>query len=754
MVRKILQALKAARDWGIDLFRVLSPSRWSVLIVLIGVSAFLLVPQGQDVLRRLAEWGPRPLPPLEAVIFFAAVVVWAVSDWYWARVILYLRPADSPPDTPRQERFRVLLPRALGTLALAGMGAALCRAGYFGYTDPRPVRRLGVLSLVCFVLAVAFLWVVTNRRELLARRRRRRGTEAGPQASRAPQYGETAADLPVGTRRAILLGLVVAILTGLAFTFRPIGSGELLGTVPILLITAATWVLFGTGILYLSRRLRVPLLVLLLLSAVVFSFWNDNHEIRVAPGSADTRPANGSIQEHFASWYGGIQGDPIFLVAAEGGGIRAAYWTAIVLGELQDRNPRFARHVFAISGISGGSVGAGVFDALLAQRRAENGGKLPCGTFRECAADVLGHDFLSPTLAKMIAPDLAQRFLPFPWLLLDRGRTLEDSWAAAWRAAVRGSNRFEEPFLSLWRQEPMEIPSLVFNATHVETGRRILTSNLKWKPDELDDVSDLLQVLRSDLPLKTAAHNSARFTYVSPAGTMKIPEERVKEEEKKSGRIQGHLVDGGYFENSGIATVSELRREIRRACGAACEKRIHVIYLRNAPSTDPDLKEDPADPMSYLALPRRPARRGTATLASASGTAPAEPPQLPSAKPYPGVNELLSPPRTLLQTRNARGSLAVASLRKAVKLEGANFFEIGLCERIGGGERTAPLPLPLGWQLSTAARQAMERQIEQPGCAGSDNPEVLRQICERLNPGNPAACSPRSQPRQQLGQVR
>ncbi len=38
----------------------------------------------------------------------------------------------------------------------------------------------------------------------------------------------------------------------------------------------------------------------------------------------------------------------MIVVATEGGGIRAAYWTATVLSELHDRVPGFAEHCFAI----------------------------------------------------------------------------------------------------------------------------------------------------------------------------------------------------------------------------------------------------------------------------------------------------------------------------------------------------------------------------------------------------------------------
>ena len=45
-------------------------------------------------------------------------------------------------------------------------------------------------------------------------------------------------------------------------------------------------------------------------------------------------------------------------------GIRAAYQACVVLSALQDGRADFVDHVFAISGVSGGSVGASTFAAL------------------------------------------------------------------------------------------------------------------------------------------------------------------------------------------------------------------------------------------------------------------------------------------------------------------------------------------------------------------------------------------------------
>ena len=56
---------------------------------------------------------------------------------------------------------------------------------------------------------------------------------------------------------------------------------------------------------------------------------------------------------------------PVFVVSAQGGGLYAAYNTATFLARLIDLCPGFRRHLFAISSVSGGSVGAAVFASAL-----------------------------------------------------------------------------------------------------------------------------------------------------------------------------------------------------------------------------------------------------------------------------------------------------------------------------------------------------------------------------------------------------
>ena len=88
------------------------------------------------------------------------------------------------------------------------------------------------------------------------------------------------------------------------------------------------------------------------------------------------------------------------------------------------------------------------------------------------------------------------------------------------------------------------------------------------------DSLDALHVLGKDVRASTAAHNSARFTYVSPAGDL--------------GNRNGSVIDGGYFENYGALTALELARAAKEALkdeGPA----IKLVFLLI--SSDPGLDE-------------------------------------------------------------------------------------------------------------------------------------------------------------------
>src|SRR5262249_51650522 len=115
---------------------------------------------------------------------------------------------------------------------------------------------------------------------------------------------------------------------------------------------------------------------------------------------------------------------PIIVIAAEGGGIRAMEWTGLMLEQLNNL-PGFYDHVYAISGVSGGGVGAALYNAFYAdEKRTTLNGNTDSLLFES-----LRDDFLSPVTAAFLYPESFQSILPFKIPVFDRARYLEDSWS-------------------------------------------------------------------------------------------------------------------------------------------------------------------------------------------------------------------------------------------------------------------------------------------------------------------------------------
>jgi hypothetical protein len=385
---------------------------------------------------------------------------------------------------------------------------------------------------------------------------------------------------------------------------------------------------------------------------------------------------------------------PLVIVATAGGGITAAYWTASILGGLEDAYPGFHRHIFGISSVSGGSLGATVFRALLTYQQTH--GRLPCveNTFQACARAMLSQDSLSPTLGSMLYPDLLQRFLPFA-VFDDRAAALEETWERAWEktALAKDADKhlFAGRFDDLWSKGPL--PALFLNGTSVKTGRRIITSNLAVGSNgaalqPFPDALDFNAITDIAIRPSTAANNSARFPVVGPPGS--IPSAAAL-----TGTAE-QIVDGGYFENFGATTGLDITVLARRALPFN-----KIIFVQI--SSDASLS---LTPNGDLAAP-----------VPAGG--------------FEWGSELRAPPSALLQTRSARGLQEVALTQSVIGQEfGGNFVHFALSQ--GCGNRA-----PLGWVLSNYARESLNQAWSRPNCA---QPRV-QALIDAMQPVKPLAAA-------------
>jgi hypothetical protein len=369
-------------------------------------------------------------------------------------------------------------------------------------------------------------------------------------------------------------------------------------------LMALTVLVSGLGLLLGAYQTATPLrwmglrstpVVSMLLAASLFNLFAptspDLHRVRVSaaagPVAAGHRP---TLKEAFDTW---VAGDgcttmvgttvvkPMLLVAAEGGGIRATYWTVHALDALHDGLGCSTGSVFAASGASGGAVGLVVAqtaadpDAVVEQMAGPR--PLAAGV-----AALFGADQLTGTTGVPLSTSGSGTWR-------DRAGTLEDAWNSG--AAADGGPRWgDQPFL---RADTQATPtgSLIINSTLVGSGCRVWLSQIRLDgetggaadgpqtrpaadaptqrdcgpfevvaPRTIDLFASFAPATETgatdrcvpNLPAVSAAMLAARFPFVTPTGVLGPCRDQPRSQ----------LVDGGYVENSGLRTWIDLAPDL------------------------------------------------------------------------------------------------------------------------------------------------------------------------------------------------
>jgi hypothetical protein len=546
---------------------------------------------------------------------------------------------------------------------------------------------------------------------------------------------------------------LISAMTALLVLF-PFAVPSMLGTIPLVALFFVCIMLMVGQFTFWHERSNVPFFILLATAGLAFTAFDltDNHEVAAIKdpskaASADVVNAEPKdIWDHFVKWYEARPGRehfkevyPVYIIAAQGGGIYAAYHTAMLLARIQDACPEFSNHAFAISSVSGGSVGASVFASLAKAMAADpHPGASPAnpcpdleanwrklaetpgssrGKMEQATRAILSSDFLSPLAAGALFPDFTQQFLPFQVGQFDRSRWLDRAFEGAWRqAGIKGPNPLEESVLKLWSPEG-KAPALLINTTEADSGRRTVIAPFRvlqagWEfaeylaKDEPDAGARRQELLHfplwnkgqlgaakfdcqgRDIPLSTAAGLSARFPWLSPAGSL-TTNCRVQRG-PEGGKWQAvsrkvRLVDGGYFDNSGVETALDVIDYLQRETGRAVIERkwprfsFHLIVLTTN--------------------------------------------EFPIRAAY-GMGDAVEPIRALLSTREARAQISINRARRMLALGAAVDRETETANKLGQlmgsfaavdrvHEATFSSPLytiPLGWRLSNASRDAIDAQ--------------------------------------------
>jgi hypothetical protein len=422
---------------------------------------------------------------------------------------------------------------------------------------------------------------------------------------------------------------------------------------------------------------------------------------------------------------------PVYFVSSEGGGVRAAYWTALVLAQLNEK-PEFARRTFSLSGVSGGAVGEAVWSACL--RSVLHGAATDASDrMTQCIASFGSTDLLTPLLAAMLFEDVLARWVPTSWCkasgcgFLDRGVWFE-------LTMERGVAALGGP-LGTARPLPVRAPHLFLNSTWVETGERAIASDVVVDWTSFPTARDQLNKMGSDIPLSTAAHNAARFPYANALGAIR-PWTCSANGRCQRDAVIGHLADGGYFDNSSANTTTDILRALERCLIGAKENN----RCMDEPSSDSNpnaakwtdrlqwlrehlvpqvimIRNGLQAPLSLRVSEKEACRPGSADPLGTSARDPAAPRcagrwQLYSDFAGPavaafnaggtGANGRLAESRLEIEVQRVRMALRPG----AVPQQGASLKPVAQFYLV-----EEKILFPLGWYLSSTARAGMQAQL-------------------------------------------
>jgi hypothetical protein len=348
---------------------------------------------------------------------------------------------------------------------------------------------------------------------------------------------------------------------------------------------------------------RIPVMTVLLAWVLITPTWFSLHAVRIIQPSSTTMSPESrqDLGAFFKSWADSCTASdhpntaPIqpIIVAVSGGATMAGVWGARVLSEVEMATGQKTPRIFAVSSVSGGSLGVAAYMATLSAmndsarchdditRRARMG---------VLAGPSLAGDALGPLLGGALLTDVPRAlFAPFVAILFgpergrDSGADLELGFSRLWRHAMRQDTTFavkdfEEPYLSLFYEcngqdgdgnalwvPRAGMPLWFANGTDLTTGNRLITAPIdptrNWPFVAAEDV---LASLDADVPISTAIHNTARFPFLSPTGEL-LPFDRTNpktnphlDQRPLPDGTARQIGDGGYFDNSGLQTALDL----------------------------------------------------------------------------------------------------------------------------------------------------------------------------------------------------
>ena len=400
-------------------------------------------------------------------------------------------------------------------------------------------------------------------------------------------------------------GFIVAV------SIIPRELGATLGAVAVTVASLGAWVTLLALLMLILRRRRPlaitealgfksdPLIAMFLVIPFIVTQIAPVTGLHDIDRTATANPSRDDLGSTFHTWLDRSDGcvadvgpesgpgvRPLMLVAAEGGGIRAATWTVATMAALVESGQCAANSVFLSSGVSGGSIGLALAaNPRWSQDDLKNADADDLSEFAEqLRKDVLelgNSDALPTAMSSFLITDqiagstglrLPSRNSEGEWW--DRAAMIEHSWRDSdGRDGDESVGGLDTPY-----DTDAAAPTglVVLNSTDNRSACRVIVSQVELglevvepsdphvipEPsspvvdcsrgvDEPPLTVDLLDFLEkcggANMDWATAGLISSRFPFVTPSGTVSTT--------CAMPRMQ--LIDGGYAENSGLGLLAD-----------------------------------------------------------------------------------------------------------------------------------------------------------------------------------------------------
>ncbi len=370
-----------------------------------------------------------------------------------------------------------------------------------------------------------------------------------------------------------------------------------MGSFPFIFLAFGVLLAIGNFITIFSIVIRFNFHLLLLALSFIIGYYVEPHYTRLVKNETNISFDNRqNLKEYFYQWVNdpvrrqmlldsNVKKVPVYFVMANGGASRSGYWTASVLSKMEDEtNGEFSKHLFCLSGASGGSVGNATFFSVLRSKenlRKTNTAPNACW---QASSSYLKSDFLTYTLARTLGPDVFRNLVTL-YNVNDRASALSLSIEKAAGEKNFLYDSLGVPFSAIATQQNTHynLPVLCINTTRMQDGNPAVISNIKITDAVFNGRVDVLGLLgkNEDMKLSTAVVLGASFPYLSPAGRIDY---------KKCDTCQSepnYFVDGGYFDNSGAGVVFEMMTNMQKLLTADTtiinkhKLEFNVIHITN-----------------------------------------------------------------------------------------------------------------------------------------------------------------------------